>query len=414
MGLNAVLMSSWHRAQVGQLPAAQQVTTQYSQTLTLVSSDDFTSSGPRMLLIPRKDPGAAVTSWIALELRSSREPFDVWTLGAPVTTGVSARIVPDLTSNTQTQLLDARPATNTSRDAALQPGESLRDEAHGITVSVGTIAGGTATVAVMMRTLVDDVAPSSPQNLASSGDTNAATLRWSAATDDDAVDHYDVERDAATIGATRGLSFGDARVAELTAPVYRVIAVDRSGNRAASVPLNVVLPDATPPSVVPRLKATAGRTGVALSWSPARDNRAVRSYRIVRDGVKVAPVSQTTYSDRRAGAGPHRYQVIAEDSSGNLGAPSAVKIVIARTPRTVLLRSSRKGRVITMRFRAVGATSMRAYSAGRRIARAKGTRLTVRLRMAAGATRRRTVRVVASSHAGSSAHNWTVRGAGRR
>jgi hypothetical protein len=68
---------------------------------------------------------------------------------------------------------------------------------------------------------------------------------------------------------------------------------------------------------------------------------------------------------------------------------------------------------MTMRFRAVGATSMRAYSAGRRIARGKGTRLTVRLRMAPGATRR-TVRVVASSPTRSNAHNWTVRGAGRR
>ena len=413
MGLNAVLMSSWHRAQVGQLPAAQQVTTQYSQTVTLISSDDFTASGPRMLLIPRKDPGAAVTSWIALELRSSRAPFDVWTLGAPVTTGVSARIVPDLTSVTQTQLLDARPATNTSRDAALQPGESLRDEAHGITISVGTIAGGTATVAVMMRPLVDDVAPSPPQNLASSGDTNAAMLRWSAATDDDAVDHYDVERDAATIGATRGLSFGDARVAELTAPVYRVIAVDRSGNRTASAPLNVVLPDATPPSTVPRLKATASRAGVALSWSPAQDNRAVRSYRVVRDGVRVAQLSQTAYSDRRAGTGSHRYQVSAEDPAGNLGAPAAAKVVVARTPRPVLASSRWRGRVITMRFRAAGATSMRAYNAGRRIARAKGTRLTVRLRMEPGATRR-TVRVVASSPAGTRAHNWTVRRPGRR
>jgi riboflavin biosynthesis pyrimidine reductase len=79
----------------------------------------------------------------------------------------------------------------------------------------------------------------------------------------------------------------------------------------------------------------------------------------------------------------------------------------------VLSKSSRKGRVITMRFRAVGATSMRAYSTGRQSARADGTRLTVRLRMAPGETRR-TVRVVASSPAGSSAHSWTVRGAGRR
>jgi hypothetical protein len=421
MGLNGVLMSSWHRAQVGQLPAAQQVTAYHSQTVTLVSADDFTSSGPRMLMIPRKDPGAAVTSWIALELRSVRAPFDVWTLGAPVTTGVSARIVPDLTSLTQTQLLDARPATYTSRDAALQPGASLRDEAHGITVSVGAIAGGTATVTVTMGTVapmvaptpVDDLAPTPPQRLAASGNTNAVTLTWSAATDDDAVDHYDVERDAAIVGATRGLSFVDTRVAELAVPVYRVIAVDRSGNRGASGPLNAILRDATPPSVVPGLKARASRASVAVSWSPAQDNRAIHGYQVVRDGVIVAQLSQQrTYSDR-PGAGPHRYQVRAQDSSGNVGAPSAAKAVVAAVPRTVLSKSSRKGRAVTMRFRAVGATSMRAFRAGRQIARASGTRLTVRLRMAPRETRR-TVRVVASSPAGSSAHNWAVRDAGRR
>jgi hypothetical protein len=420
MGLNGVLMSSWHRAQVGQLPAAQQVTAQNSQTVTLVSSDDFTSSGPRTLLVPRKDPGGGVTSWFSLELRSARAPFDVWTLGAPVTTGVSARIVPDLTSSAQTQLLDARPATSTSRDAALQPGESLRDEAHAITITVGAVAGGTATVTVTMApvapmvaaTRVDDLVPSSPQNLAASGNTNAVMLTWSAAADDDAVDHYDVERDAAIIGATRGRSFIDTRVAELAVPVYRVIAVDRSGNRGASAPLNVLLHDATPPSVVPGLKVTAGRARVALSWSPAQDNRAVRSYRVVRDGEMVAQVSQRTYSDR-PGAGSHRYEVSAQDSSGNLGGPSAAKAVVAAAPRTVLSKSSWKGRVITMRFRAAGATSMRASSTGRQGTRAKGTRLTLRLRMAPGETRR-TVRVVASSPAGSSAHNWTVRGAGRR
>jgi hypothetical protein len=66
-----------------------------------------------------------------------------------------------------------------------------------------------------------------------------------------------------------------------------------------------------------------------------------------------------------------------------------------------------------MRFEAIGATSMRATSKGRKLAHAKGTRLTVRLRMPPR-TSRRTVRVVASWPAGSSARNWTIRGAGRR
>jgi hypothetical protein len=411
MGHGGALMSSFHRAQVGQLPAGQQVTAGRSQTVTLVSSDDFGSGGARTLLIPRKAPGRAVTSWIALELRSPLQPFDVWTLGAPVTTGISARIVPDLTATTQTQLLDARPATDTNLDAALQPGESLRDESYGITVDVGAIAAGTATVTVRMPALVDDVAPSSPQNLAYSGDTNAVTLTWSAATDDDAVDHYDVERDGTIVGTTRGVSFSDTRVAELAVPVYRVIAVDPTGNRGASAPRQVGLRDATPPSAVPGLEATAGPAGVALSWSPAQDNRAVRGYRVLRDGETVAQVSQTAFSDRPS-EGPHRYEVLAEDTSFNPGAPAAANVV-ATTPRTVLSKSSRKGRVVTLRFQASGATSMRAYSAGREVAHARAARLVVRLRLPAR-TARRTVRVVASSPAGSSAHTWTVRGAGRR
>jgi Gametolysin peptidase M11 len=420
MGVDSVLMSSWHRAQIGQLPAAEQVTVRQSQTLTLVSSDDVTSSGPRSLLVPRKEPDGGVTSWISLELRSSRPPFDVWTLGAPVTTGISARIVPDLTTIAQTQLLDAHPATSTSLDAALQPGESLRDGAHGITITAGAIGGGTATVTVTMPAAGGDLAPSAPPNLASSGDSNGVTLTWSAATDDDAIDHYDVERDGSILGSTRDLSFSDVRVAELAAPVYRVIAVDRGGNRRASAPLRVYPRDATPPSTVPQLNATASDAGVVLSWSPAQDNRAVRGYRIERDGVTVAQTSQTTIVDR-PGAGRHRYEASAEDPAGNRGAPAVANAAVAATataaaappPRTVLSRSSWTGRTVTMRFQAVGATAMRASSAGRQLVRSTGTRLTVRLRLPARATRR-TIRVVASSPAGSSTHSWTVVATTRR
>jgi hypothetical protein len=163
--------------------------------------------------------------------------------------------------------------------------------------------------------------------------------------------------------------------------------------------------------MVPGLKATAGPAQATLSWSPAQDNRAIRGYQVIRDGVTVAQVSQTTFSDRPSG-GPHRYEVRAQDTSFNDGAPAAANIVAA-TPRTVLSKSSWKGRVITMRFQALGATSMRASSRGRQLAHAKGTRLTVRLRLPPGTTRR-TVRVLAAWPGGSSGRTWTVRGSGRR
>ena len=82
MGIVERLMSSWHRAQLGQLPAGQELRVRQSQTVGLVSSDDFATAGPRLLLVPRKQPRVPVSSWLAVELRSQAAPFDMWPAAA--------------------------------------------------------------------------------------------------------------------------------------------------------------------------------------------------------------------------------------------------------------------------------------------------------------------------------------------
>ncbi len=410
MGLPARLMSSWHRAQLGQLPAGQELTARASQTVTLASSDNFATAGSRLLLVPRKEPRTAVSSWFAVELRSVLGPFDLWATADPVTTGLSVRIVPNLTLSKQSQLLDARPGTSSFADAPLQVGETIRDEAHGIAISLNSITGTAANVTVTMPQLVDDVPPSAPGDVSLSGDTNAVALGWPPADDDEAVSQYEVKRDGVLIGTTPGLRFDDARTAELTSTTYEVTAVDTSGNRGAPAVVTATLADATAPSAVPGLALSARGADVTVSWAPAQDNRAIRSYRVLRDGVFWADVTGFSSTDRPP-AGQHRYAVSAVDTAGNIGPPTEMLLTTrpSVTPtRIVLLRRKRKGRVVTLRFAANGATSLAAYRTGRRVAQTSGTHLTLRLRVPRQA-RRPTVRIIASSPAGHISERFALR-----
>ena len=83
MGVTGRLMSSWHRLQIGQLPAGQELRLKASQTVSLTSSDDFTSPGTRLLIVPRKSAGVPVASSLAVELRSPLAPFDNFAVGGP-------------------------------------------------------------------------------------------------------------------------------------------------------------------------------------------------------------------------------------------------------------------------------------------------------------------------------------------
>ena len=63
---------------------------------------------------------------------------------------------------------------------------------------------------------------------------------------------------------------------------------------------------------------------------------------------------------------------------------------------------------MTLRFSAKGATSLSAYRGSRRVARASGTRLTVRLTLPRGVKRPR-VKVVARSRAGTATKSFAMR-----
>jgi parallel beta-helix repeat protein len=87
-------------------------------------------------------------------------------------------------------------------------------------------------------------------------------------------------------------------------------------------------PDREAPSVPDGLTGTAAVT-VKLSWRAATDNVAVTAYEIFRDGVRVATISSTTWTDSNvAPSTTYRYQIDAVDGAGNSSAKSAALTVV--------------------------------------------------------------------------------------
>lgn len=76
--------------------------------------------------------------------------------------------------------------------------------------------------------------------------------------------------------------------------------------------------DVTPPSAPQGLSGESRPyRNIALRWQPSTDDReGTIRYRILRDGVRIATVTATEFSDRPA-AGWHSYRVRAVDAAGN-------------------------------------------------------------------------------------------------
>lgn len=329
MGLEARLMSSWHRAQLGQLPVSQQTTVTESGVYDIGTANDLGSTASKLLLIPRGRPGAPASEFYAIELRSPLVPFDDWAPSAPVATGVSIRLVPRLTVRSQSRLLDLTPATPTFLDAALQAGEVLSDPVHGIAIRAVAAGGGSASLEVTLPVAPDTTAPAAPGRLRVTPSGPAQRLEWDASEDDKEFGRYEVLRNDALIATTNETSFDDTAFAGLDRGTYRVDALDAAGNRASSTSVEVLLPDTIAPAAPTRAGAARYANGVYVTWDAAVDNRGIGSYAISRDGQQVGATSSTGLLDADADAAAHTYTIQATDTAGNVGAQASATVAAA-------------------------------------------------------------------------------------
>jgi hypothetical protein len=176
--------------------------------------------------------------------------------------------------------------------------------------------------------------PTAPTELAATSlDRRYVELAWQPASGGEGGLSYRIQRNGVRIarGVTdtgyldRAPSFG---VYE-----YRVRAVDAAGNKSVFSPsvsvtaVKVADPppspspspsDAAAPSQPKKLVAeAAGHRYVGLAWKASSGGVGKISYRIKRNGVRIAIVTGTTFVDRPLLAGRYRYKVRAVDAAGN-------------------------------------------------------------------------------------------------
>ncbi|WP_165640302.1 fibronectin type III domain-containing protein [Klenkia brasiliensis] len=181
---------------------------------------------------------------------------------------------------------------------------------------------GVATAAVP-ATPTDLTPPAVPTGLAATRGDGQVVLTWTANTEPDLAS-YRVLRDGTEIATVTGTTYTATGLTNDRATSFALVAVDTHGNRsAASAPVGATPTDLTAPGAPTGVATDRGDGQVTLSWAPSPEPDVV-GYRVLRDGVQVATVTGTTYTDTGlTNDTVHRYSVVAVDGHGNASGPSA-------------------------------------------------------------------------------------------
>jgi chitodextrinase len=186
-----------------------------------------------------------------------------------------------------------------------------------------------ASAPVIANTLAEpDVSPPSvPQKLTVTGrGLTSVMLVWNPSHDNVGVAGYEVYRNGKWITNVPRPAYKDEGLAAATRYRYTVRAYDTSNNASADSnrvePTTLAAPDTTPPTVPTGVNAQGtGPTAIDVSWTASSDNVGVAGYQVRRDGVVIAEVTGTAYTDQ--GLTPstsYGYSVRALDAEDNASA----------------------------------------------------------------------------------------------
>jgi chitodextrinase len=173
-------------------------------------------------------------------------------------------------------------------------------------------------------------APPGPE--AAPGADRAVDVRWKAATDNVAVESYEVLRGEEVVGHAESLQLQVTGLAPGREHCFAIRARDRAGNRSPpSAPACAVAPDLSPPTAPGEPRAAGvSSSQTALAWQPSTDDVAVAGYEVLRGDRVVATTAATAAAER--GLQPsteYCYRVRAKDAAGNRSGDSGE--VCART-----------------------------------------------------------------------------------
>jgi fibronectin type 3 domain-containing protein len=199
-------------------------------------------------------------------------------------------------------------------------------------VTASNEGGSTTATSAQTAIVVDSSPPSPPTNLAGNAiGPNRVDLSWTASNDNIGVAGYTIYRDGTAIATVSAptTTYSDTTVSPSTSYTYRVDAFDAAQNHSAqSSPVTVTTPaagDTQPPTVPTGLAATVfNPSRVDLTWNTSTDNVGVAGYTVYRNGVVLANVGSTSFSDLSAVANStYSYRVDAFDAAGNHSAQSS-------------------------------------------------------------------------------------------
>ncbi|TFV89968.1 fibronectin type III domain-containing protein [Blastococcus sp. CT_GayMR16] len=176
-------------------------------------------------------------------------------------------------------------------------------------------------------TPADGTAPAAPTGVVATRGEGQVSLSWTANAEPDLAS-YRVLRDGVEIATVPGTSYLDAGRTNDTSYSYAIVAVDNAGNRsAASSPASATPTDLTPPAAPTGLVGIRGSGRIDLTWT-ANSEPDLATYRVLRDGVEIATVTGTTYSDNgRPDGTTFTYAIVAVDTHGNRSSASVASTV---------------------------------------------------------------------------------------
>ncbi len=169
----------------------------------------------------------------------------------------------------------------------------------------------------------DTQAPSKPAGLTASDITHQQIkISWNASTDNVGVAGYKVFRDNAEIADIATTNYTDTGLSQSTQYNYTVSAYDAAGNESDK---SDVLSASTTSSDTQAPSKPAGLTAsdithqqIKISWNASTDNVGVVGYKIFRDNVEIADITNTEYTDVGLNQSTqYNYTVSAYDAAGN-------------------------------------------------------------------------------------------------
>ncbi|MFD2090801.1 fibronectin type III domain-containing protein, partial [Blastococcus deserti] len=200
-------------------------------------------------------------------------------------------------------------------------------QANGVSRAYALVAvdthGNRSAASAPISSNSDVTPPAAPTGLTAVRGDGRVSLSWTANTEADLAS-YRILRDGVEIAAVTARTYTDTGLINDRTYSYTLVAVDTSGNRSTqSAPVSATPTDLTPPAAPTGLVVTTGERRLSLSWT-ANTEPDLAGYRVLRDGVELATVTATSYTDTGlTNDVAYTYTLVAVDTHGNRSAASA-------------------------------------------------------------------------------------------